>query len=696
MKRLLLCILTTVALLLLPTSTVAKQRKSAADDVVDSVLTYAKRYRNVIAEYEAQLYVKTQMNLVKSNFLMHYIPNLNKLSRRKRNYLVESTSDIHYSAPDIYDTKVRYTCGTIPPLSGKIYSFKRLFSINVYSKTLLPNQLISPLSESGRKYYQYTMHRALSGNYIIDISPRFRSVQMVSGNIEVDTTDYSIRRISLKGMIGFETFSLNITMGDNGAERFLPVAINGGIIFRCVRNRVEGQYYATMKYNHVVANASMRQIRRYRKHSHDLTSLFSLNMSTTAMKYDFAIMDSLRPIPLTPLEQEIYNTRDTLDILQNRKDTLHEKTFAKQLVKMGQFLINDYDIMDSPQSGRLRFAPLLDIESLDYSANNGVVYRTHGRYSRRTTNDRMLTISPKARYYFKRQELMGSVNVRYLYLPQLRGAFYCDLSAGDRLYYSPKDVTITDDQKEYYYKDASISLMHSVEPVNGLQIEIGADYHYRYSDHGHYNSFAPRIILQWTPGLYYYMQGKEKVNLTSPFPTFRLDIEKGISGIFNSASRYERFEFEILKNFNIGHKRLVGRTGMGMFTNYKSTYFIDYRNFNRNTMSEMYLSDIGGRYYLLRNSLYNVSNRYFHVQGVYETPFLFFRNGSQRRVSIVRNERIYLSTLLLENQKPYVEYGYGISTHLFDIAIFSKLQDNKLGGFGFRIALELFRNRTKF
>ncbi|MBR6286893.1 MAG: hypothetical protein IKR18_07920 [Bacteroidaceae bacterium] len=687
-------ILTFLAMLLTGPGLSAKPGNDAVNEVIDSIFTHAARYRNVIAEYEAQLYARTHLSLVKSNFLMRYIPNINKLSRHTRQYLAESVSDIHFTAPDIYDTQVRYTCGNMPPLSGKIYSVKRLFSINVYSSKLLPNQLISPLTESGRRYYKYSMHRGLSGSYIIDIRPHYNSVQMVTGSIEVDSLDYSLRRLRFRGTVGFETFSLNITMGTGGAERFLPVSINGGIIFRCMRNRVEGTYSATLTYTHVVANTSMKRIRRYRKHSHDLTSMLSLNMSTTAMKRDFGIMDSLRPLPLTDAEKNIYKSIDTTRIVAS--DTARSSSFIEQIGKLGEFLINDYDILDSPQSGRLRFAPLLDIESLDYSHTNGVAYRTHGRYSRRTSRDRMLTISPKARYYFKRRELMASLNVRYMYLPQLRGAIYSDLSVGDRLYFSPKDIKIDDNSKDYYYKDASVSIMHAIEPVNGLEIEIGADYHYRYSDLGHYNSFAPRLILQWTPGLYYYMQGREKVNLRSPFPTFRVDMEKGISGIFNSASEYLRFEFEVLKNFTIGHNRLVGRTGMGLFTNNKSTHFIDYRNFNHKTMSEMYLSDIGGRYYLLNNSLYNVANKYVHAQGVFETPFLFFRNRSHRHVSIVRNERIYLSALLLQNQKPYIEYGYGISTHLLDVAIFSKLQDNRLGGFGFRISLELFRNRTKF
>lgn len=42
-----------------------------------------------------------------------------------------------------------------------------------------------------------------------------------------------------------------------------------------------------------------------------------------------------------------------------------------------------------------------------------------------------------------------------------------------------------------------------------------------------YISFAPRIRVEWTPALYYYMNGKRKINLRSDYPTFSVDYERG-------------------------------------------------------------------------------------------------------------------------------------------------------------------------
>ena len=67
-----------------------------------------------------------------------------------------------------------------------------------------------------------------------------------------------------------------------------------------------------------------------------------------------------------------------------------------------------------------------------------------------------------------------------------------------------------------------------------------------------YISFAPRIRVEWTPCLYYYMNGKRKLNLHSSFPTFSFDYERGIKGVFKSTGEYERIEFDLQHHVPLG------------------------------------------------------------------------------------------------------------------------------------------------
>ena len=73
-----------------------------------------------------------------------------------------------------------------------------------------------------------------------------------------------------------------------------------------------------------------------------------------------------------------------------------------------------------------------------------------------------------------------------------------------------------------------LNLFHNIEIVNGLFIKAGVSVHWRYlinnskvilekplpdkdwaalrGIRSEYNSFAPRIRIEWTPGMYYYIE----------------------------------------------------------------------------------------------------------------------------------------------------------------------------------------------
>lgn len=86
-----------------------------------------------------------------------------------------------------------------------------------------------------------------------------------------------------------------------------------------------------------------------------------------------------------------------------------------------------------------------------------------------------------------------------------------------------------------------LNLFHNIEIVNGLFVKAGVSVHWRYlinnskvilekplpdkdwaalrGIRSEYNSFAPRIRIEWTPGMYYYMNGRRKMNVGSSMPT---------------------------------------------------------------------------------------------------------------------------------------------------------------------------------
>ena len=136
-----------------------------------------------------------------------------------------------------------------------------------------------------------------------------------------------------------------------------------------------------------------------------------------------------------------------------------------------------------------------------------------------------------------------------------------------------------------YFKDVYLNLFHNIEIVNGLFVKAGVSVHWRYlinnskvilekplpdkdwaalrGIRSEYNSFAPRIRIEWTPGMYYYMNGRRKMNVGSSMPTFMLDYERGIKGVFKSTGAHERWEFDIQQNLKLSGKSEVSVIALG-------------------------------------------------------------------------------------------------------------------------------------
>ena len=186
------------------------------------------------------------------------------------------------------------------------------------------------------------------------------------------------------------------------------------------------------------------------------------------------------------------------------------------------------------------------------------------------------------------------------------------------------------------------------------------------------------------------MNGRQKVNLGSRFPTFILDYERGIGNVFKSTGVYERIEFDMQHHIKLGLlSNFYYRFGTGFFTNMKETYFVDFVNFRKNNLPNGWNDEIGGVFQALNGKWYNVSPYYVRGHITYEAPFLLLRHLI-KYTSHVQNERVYLNMLTMSHLGPYFELGYGIGTFIFDAGVFMSLEHYNKIGFGFKLTFELF------
>lgn len=741
-------------ILLLPVGMCAKKRVSLsssdwetrmADSLMSRVIFFAPMYEEAVGAYKAEIYVKGRINIRKQNFLLRFWPSIFRLRKGVREYMMEAYGDLNYTSPDHYDHRIRSVAGTTSEFWQMDHRLPEYFHINVYSSSLLGDKLISPLSPNAHKYYKFRVDSIWGPDYQreykIRFMPRSKSFQLVGGYFVVTENVWSIREMRFAGRSEWFAATVLLRMGKVGeADEFLPVSCNVDGYFGLLGNKIDGDYTALLDYKEITPRFPLQDEQNEDKSRYDLTSSYILRCDTNAYVRDTATFNKLRPIPLSPHEKVLYADFFSLNDSVSKK----RKSKNKHLQfwgEVGDALINDYTI-NFAKLGSIRCSPLVNPLLISYSGSNGISYRQQFKYNRLFPGDRLLHIVPQIGYNFTRKEFYWSVNTDFGYWPRKRAAFHINIGNGNRIYSSdvldelkamPDSLFNFDKIHLDYFKDLYFRLRHTWEIVNGLTLDVGLSIHRRTEversnfefifpetpavksigsipDEGSddtpvipafdpsvlkrfrhaYNSFAPRVVLTWTPGQYYYMDGDRKVNLYSNYPTISVDWERGIGDVLPNSGTYERIELDYQHQIPIGLMRnIYYRLGWGKFTNQKELYFVDFANFSRHNLPVGWNDEIGGVFQLLDGRWYNSSREYFRAHLMYEAPFLLMRH-LMKYTQYVLNERLYFNALVVPHLKPYLEIGYGIGTHIFDFGVFASFANWDYQEIGCKFTFELF------
>ena len=705
--------------LLLPLAVQAKREKvdmpdkpMVSDSILQCIFQFSPFYSRIIDEYKADLYIKGKVKVHKRNHLIRYVPSMFRFEKHINDYLMESLSELHYTAPDIYDRKIKAVSTTFPRNRGQITDVMDYLNMNIYSSSLMSDKLLSPLDKKSSRYYHYLLD-SIAGppdcqRYKILIIPKFRGTQLVSGYMWVSDQIWTIRELYIEGVYDVIRFKVRVKMGEEGDVEFLPVQFDLNLVFKFIGNHLEMDMGAWLKYNEIKFYEGAARRKSQKKHRHDLTESYKLTCDSEQLITDKEKFNELRPIPLSALEDSLYRSyalrQDTLLRVPKKKKNEHLEFWGE----LGDMLISSYNVNLSSM-GSVHCSPLINPVLLDYSHSRGFSYKQKFKYS------------PQIGYNFTHKELYVKADADWQYWPEKQASFEVSVGNGNRIYSSVvldqlkqlPDSTFNFDQLELdYFKDVYLNLFHNIEIVNGLFIKAGVSVHWRYlinnskvilekplpdkdwaalrGIRSEYNSFAPRIRIEWTPGMYYYMNGRRKMNVGSSMPTFMLDYERGIKGVFKSTGAHERWEFDIQQNLKLSGIRSIGyRIGGGMFTKQEDMYFVDFANFARRNLPEGWNDDIGGTFQLLDGRWYNSSRQYWRGNFTYESPFIFLK-PLNRWLGLVQQERLYGGILFMPHLNPYIELGYGIGTHIFDVGAFVSTINGQFDTFGFKFTFELF------
>lgn len=693
----------------------SQKSPNKADSIMFNFIKNSELFAEYTQSYDAKVYIKGDSHVINKNFLYPYAPNFLYLEKKAENSLVEAFIDIHYDTPNHFVQQIKATNGNRTKVQDIQERVMEFLNINIYHETLFGERIVFPGTNIALKYYrfEYVSSSDTLSNKIhrIRVRPKIRSQKLISGYIDIVEGFWIISSFDIRGKHGLSQYSVKANFGTTEKDFLLPLNIEMTFNTDLLGNHAINNYKAAFQYLSVTRTEKRE---KERKLDYDLSPYYSVNIDSIPIIRDSTYWQMNRPIPLTASELNFYHSSLLNDssILSKTKKSFR---FPKGIVNRISF---------SKDNTHLTYSGILNPLRVSYSKMDGIIYWQKLRLRHVFNNGSEIRFNPNLGILFKKKEVYFSTPISWTFDPEHLGEISFDLRNKNQAYNSnlikmvnegiPDSLNFEDFNLDYY-KHYHSKLNIGYEITNGLLVRAGVEYDLydsvkkkedKNSSSGYipseridediedivsdkYKSFAPVIEIQWTPKMYYRMNGVRKEFVRSAYPTFSLNFGKGIKNVRGSNSKYTRLEGSIEQKIKTGLLNSFQYfIGAGGFASAESIYFADFHYFQRSNFPKSWNDPIGGVFHLLKGDWYNASNHYIQAHFMYESPFFFFRifRGITRDIIM---ERVYLSQLYMPALPSYTEIGYGIGNFLGNIAVFVSLNKGKYESVGVKAAFEL-------
>ena len=643
--------------------------------MLNRIFSYSRNFTgNNVNGFTTNVYVKSNFNVWKRNSTLWLIPSMYSIARGDRYLVSESYNKLHFSDINHYESKRQVCFSTIRHNRRAMPTATEFMTPSLYEVCLFGDHILSPFNKFNKHYYQYRFIYQDNDTAIVNFRPRtFKNTQLVTGTAYIHVPSGRVISALYNGEFDMIRFHTETQQGEEDSRSLLPKQCKTFMNFKFMGNHIYSSFEAI----------------------YDCPTTLPDSINNV---FDLALMDSVRPIPLTEQEQYVYD-----DYVERHKpdttviaDTVHHFNFVKDVLQdaIGDNLISS--IRYESEHTHMKMSPILDPQYISYSSTHGLSYKLKFRAQFYFKNNRFLEFNPWCGYNFKYDKFYFTLPLYWHYAPKHKGRLTFIYGNGNRI---GSNVIIKEIQKEHeetvnldntnlnYFDDNYLTISNNIGVFKWLEFATGFTYHRRVA----YNTDEMR---KWgKPRNYYSFAPMMSVKLRpwSKGPTLSVDYERGIKGTMNSTIDYERWEFDASIKHRFKPLRIVnGRIGCGFYTRKNNSYFVDYMHFRDNKLPEGWDDDWSGDFQLLNSSWYNESSYYARANLSYETPLLF-TSWLPLIGHYIEKERFYLSALSIDHTRPYWELGYGVSTRLVSIGLFASFLNTEYQGFGSKFTFELFR-----
>ena len=455
---------------------------------------------------------------------------------------------------------------------------------------------------------------------------------------------------------------------------------------------------------------------------------FELEYSDNAFNLSDSSWKANRAIPLTQEEESIYEARDSLNKVKSG-DTVYNKDksiWFKLILNNEKIISKNKQHIFQPKGLFVGLIPYFNTvdgfapekKLLDYEWTN-----REGKYIKTT---------PYLSYAVARKTFTGRLELNSQYNKENRGKI--SFIAGRRTVGFNRDDAISDrlntiattfftgNFKKMYQQDY-VKLNHSIDVINGLVFEAGAEFANRLEmkNNSDYELFSlidreftpnipinrevferPELIednkaltftasLAYTPQQFYTFRDNEKKLLNSKYPTLTVGYRKGIEGVLNSQSNYDLLNFSVQQKFAY---RLIDEVSyffeVGKFLTDKNIFFADYQNFNT-TPSFVIDNAKPDGFRLLDYYAFNTTDYYFEGHFSITNDHLLLKYlPLLNRTGL--DEKLEFGYLYTDRNIHFYEAGLSLTNifYLMDAGAFVAFRENQFDSWAIKLSFYFF------
>ncbi|MEQ9424173.1 MAG: DUF5686 and carboxypeptidase regulatory-like domain-containing protein [Cyclobacteriaceae bacterium] len=693
---------------------VVNANENPAERVIKETINKRKFHLEQIEAYSCDVYIKGLQTLEKRP---DKIFGVTVTIDTGIVYLSESVSKFSYKRPD----KIKETM-----ISSKVSGFNSAFSfnqasemmVNIYENLyqyegLTQRGIVSPIAQNAFLFYDYEMVGTITEDNLlinkIRVIPKRKNDPVVAGYIYIIEDSWKVHSLDVMltkdNQIEFlDTLRINQVYAPVTQDIWMLLSQKFTFDLNIFGFQGEGSFVSVYSNYEVQPNFSNKYF-----------SKEVLAIKENANERDSTYWESIRPIPLTALERNDYQFKDSLAVIRDSKDYKDSVDRVTNKLTGGNILMSGYTHSNSFKEKYYHINSLT--EMFQYNTVEGLVVNMNMSHRKNLSRERFYRIRPTIRYGFGNERLNALLNLQYHFnrkrfsaIETTFGRFVAQFNEGaiSPLINTFETLVLGDNHMKLYGRNFWEGKYRS-ELTNGVMftgdisysdrtlLSNTSDYSFRNEDKVDFTSNNPdnlfltdtsfpdhqalkaSLQLRFVFDQRYISRPDRKIIYETKYPVIHTKFTRGFN-MLGSDVEFNQLKAWVTHEWFLG---LLGESDMhiesGFFFGPDQTAFPDYEHFdgNRTYFAQFDINN----FQLLDYYRYSTNDSYFaghfshHFNG-----FIFNKLPLLRKLKLQSVASAHY--LKVPGADGYLELGFGIE-HIFKIAridFFTSVLDVKRSG----------------